>query len=113
MQRLKDRPILEAEITKSIREYLKFKGIFHYKQWQGLGSLHGISDIIGIMGGPLYGYIGKYLAIEVKRKGGKLSDKQEQFLNRVRAEGGIGLVCYSVEDLIVQLRGYGVKEGLK
>ena len=101
MIKLKDRPISEKEITKSIRHYLNMKGIFHYKQWQGLGSLHGIADIIGILNS-------RYLAIEVKRKGGKLSDKQEQFLNRVRAEGGIGLVCYSLEDLIVQLREFGI-----
>ncbi len=103
MQKLKDRPILEAEITKSIREYLKFKEIWHYKQWQGLGSLHGISDIIGILNG-------RYLAIEVKRAGKIPSDKQQVFLNRVNAEGGIGLIARSVEDVMVQLRAYGVRD---
>ena len=110
MIKLKDRKKTEKEIMAEIRVWLNFKGIWHYKQWQGLGSLHGISDIIGILNSPGYGYGGKYLAIEVKRKGAKLSDKQEQFLNRVRVEGGIGLVCYSVEDLVVQLREFGVRD---
>lgn len=96
MQRLKDRPILEAEITKSVREYLKMKRIFHYKQWQGLGSLHGISDIIGILNG-------KYLAIEVKRPGKSPSPKQQAFLDRVNSEGGIGIIVRSVGDVHVFL----------
>ena len=96
MQRLKDRPISEKEITKSIRDYLKIMRIFHYKQWQGLGSLHGISDIIGIYGG-------KYMAIEVKRAGQNPTDKQQQFLDRVNYEGGIAFVAYSVQDVIQKL----------
>ncbi len=104
MQKLKDRPISEAEITKSIREYLKFKEIWHYKQWQGLGSLHGISDIIGILNG-------RYLAIEVKRAGKIPSDKQQAFLNRVNAEGGIGIIAHSAEDLIYQLTEKGLVVG--
>ncbi len=101
MKEIKDRPILEAEITKDIRDYLKIRGIFHYKQWQGLGSLHGISDIIGILNG-------RYLAVEVKGLSKVPSDKQQDFLDRVNDEGGIGIVVHSVEELISELRQFNI-----
>jgi hypothetical protein len=90
--KLKDRVRTEAEITKEVREYLKQCNIFHYKQWQGLGSMHGISDIIGI-------YKGKYLAIEVKRPGSNPTDKQQAFLEQVYREGGLAVCVHSWEEL--------------
>lgn len=90
--KLKDRVRTEAEITKEIRYYLNTCGIWHYKQWQGLGSLHGISDIIGI-------YRGKYLAIEVKRPGKGTSEKQQEFIDLVRREQGIACCVHSWEEL--------------
>jgi Holliday junction resolvase len=90
--KLKDRIRTESEITQDIRYYLKESGIWHYKQWQGLGSLHGISDIIGI-------YKGKYLAIEVKRPGLSPTDKQQAFLKRVHDEGGLAVCVHSYEEL--------------
>jgi len=89
----------EADITRSIRAYLRSIGVFHYKQWQGLGSKRGVSDIIGI-------YKGKYLAIEVKTPRGKLSEHQEKFLQAVNLEGGIGFVARSVDDVINGLDKY-------
>jgi hypothetical protein len=90
--KLKDRKQTETEITKECREYLRQNNIWHYKQWQGLGSLHGISDIIGI-------YKGKYLAIEVKRPGLDPTDKQQIFLERVYNEGGFAVCIHSWEEL--------------
>lgn len=87
----------EAEITKEIRQYLKLRGVFHYKQWQGLGSLPGVSDIIGC-------YNGRYLAIEVKRKGQNPTEKQQAFLDTVNAQGGLAFVARSVEDVMERLR---------
>ena len=95
--KLKPKEPLERDITRNIRGYLNIRGIFHYKQWQGLGSLPGVSDIIGI-------YRGKYLAIEVKCPGNKLSDRQKAFLDRVNEEGGIGFMATSVDDVIEKLR---------
>jgi Holliday junction resolvase len=95
--KLKDRKKLEKEITKEIREYLKYRGIFHYKNWQGLGSAKGVSDIIGI-------YKGRFLAIEVKTERGQLSDHQEIFLNTINHEGGIGFVARNVyPDVVIGL----------
>jgi len=90
------KPQLEKEITKAIRGYLKLRQVFHWKVWQGLGSHKGVADIIGI-------YNGKFLAIEVKTKKGKLSDHQRTFLQAVEDEGGIAIVARSVEDVINNL----------
>lgn len=58
-------------------------------------SIHrkvGISDILGI-------YKGKFLAIEVKSKSGRLSDYQRIFLREVTENGGISIVARSIEDV--------------
>jgi len=86
----------EKEITKSIRSVLKGLGIFHWKQFQTLGSTPGVSDIIGI-------YEGKLLAVEVKTQKGKLSPAQQSFIDAVNRNGGLGFVARSIDDLIDNL----------
>ncbi len=87
----------ESDITKQIRDYLKIRQVFHWKQIQGLGSAKGVSDILGI-------YKGKPLAIEVKTSKGKLSENQIYFLQNFKREGGIAFVARSVEDVEKNLR---------
>lgn len=43
---------------------------------------------------------GRFVAIECKKKGGKLTAYQEKFLNDVKEKNGIAIVAYSVDDLI-------------
>ena len=86
----------ESEITREIRAYLRLRGIWHWKQHQGLGSYPGVSDILGC-------HRGRLLAIEVKAPEGRLSEKQQAFLDRVKAEGGIAFVARSVDDVIEHL----------
>jgi penicillin-binding protein-related factor A (putative recombinase) len=61
----------------------------------------GISDILGV-------YEGRFLAIEVKRPGGRVSSEQRAFIERVNEEGGVGFVAYSVDDVVKRLE-LGVK----
>ena len=100
----------EQEIQKAILDYLKLKkfivfkhrnvGIF--KQATGkyiplaLGE-KGISDIIGCS--PE----GRFVAVEVKRKGIHLSPDQEYFLNKIRAAGGIAILAYSIDDVLKEV----------
>jgi penicillin-binding protein-related factor A (putative recombinase) len=104
---MKTKPQTEKEITAAIRSFLKARGIFHYKQWQGLGSQKGVSDIIGI-------YKGLYMAIEIKTKKaikcpGRCNHKtcrsQKAFLSEVRLAGGIAMVARSVNDVIRWMEG--------
>lgn len=57
----------------------------------------GISDIIGVLPG------GRFLAVEVKVGKNTTSEHQDGFLERVNRAGGLGIVVYSIEELISQL----------
>lgn len=92
----KDYQPKEKEITRSIRNYLRVMGIFHFKVHQGLGSAPGISDILGC-------HKGRMLAIEVKTERGRVSEVQERFLERINAEGGLAFVARSVDDVMEKL----------
>ena len=97
MKRFPKPKIKEADITRQIRQYLDMQGIFHWKQWQGpMSQPKGVSDIIGI-------YNGRFLAIEIKKPGGKLTPMQAAFIMKVIAAGGIGLMATSVDDVIARL----------
>ena len=86
----------EKDLTKQIRSLLKVCGIWHWKAWQGLGSTPGVPDILGI-------YKGRMLGIEVKTAAGKLSKHQQDFIDKINAEGGIAFVARSIEDVAENL----------
>ena len=88
--------IYEQEIVKSIRALLRTLNIWHWKVYTGPQNLPGVSDIIGI-------YKGRFLAIEVKRPGLKLTALQESFLTQVKEAGGIGIVATCCDDVITAL----------
>ena len=90
---LKDRELKEKEITYDIRQWLWYKGIYHWKVWQGPMSKNGVSDILGILPG------GRLLAVEVKTNRGRVSPLQQLFLDAINRYGGLGFVARSVEDV--------------
>lgn len=96
----------EQGIQKSIIDYLKYKKFIVFKHRnvgiyiQKTGKYiplsfgeKGISDIIACS--PQ----GTFVAIEVKKAGGKPSENQIEFLERVRASGGIGILAYSLDEV--------------
>lgn len=84
----------ETIITDQIRDALDLCGIFHWKQWQGMGSKPGVSDILGVLPD------GKFLAIEVKTPTGRVSDHQQKFIDKVNASGGVAFVARSLDDVL-------------
>lgn len=84
----------EKVITAQIRAYLRFKKIFHWKAWQGLGSEKGVPDILGVLPD------GRALLIEVKAARGRVSPHQEKFIQAARATGALAFVARSVEDVM-------------
>ena len=98
----------EKETQNQILEYLKLKGIMHWRQNSGAmmvdakggGSrfisfgFKGISDILGCMPD------GKFFAIEVKSEKGRLTDSQKTFLANVEKNNGVALVARSLDDVI-------------
>lgn len=94
----------EREIQRAILDYLKLRRIFCWKQnTVGIqkadgtyipAGLRGVADILGVLPD------GRFLAIEVKSPGGRVSVDQRLFLNNVEINKGFQLVAYSVEDVI-------------
>jgi len=89
----------EKDITLAIRDFLKVRGVWHYKAWGGPMSAPGIPDIIGCLPG------GRFIGIEVKRPGGELSSHQARVLANITDAGGLAIVAWSVEDVIRALAG--------
>lgn len=104
--------ISEARVLKDCLQFLKLKGIFHYRQNTGafvnkknnrfmrFGVVGG-SDIVAIFEGDKKGCKkGCFFAIEVKRPGnGVLSASQMDYLTQVKRAGGVIAVVESVSDL--------------
>ncbi len=102
--------VKESQIQKAILEYLQLRRIYCWKNHstgifnaKGGGFIPtgkpGISDILGILKG------GRFLAIEVKKPGGKLSDYQVEFIDDINERGGLAFVAYSIDDVITKLKG--------
>lgn len=60
------------------------------------GLCVGSSDIIGICEG-------RFLAVEVKTKTGRASDKQLNFIAAVKRAGGIAFIARSAEEALIKL----------
>ena len=96
----------EKDVTKQIRDVLKACKVWHFKHFSTLGSMPGVSDIIGC-------YQGRMIAIEVKTPGWKQPlpgtkaykhfKEQEGFLFHVNQNGGIGFFASSVETVVEKL----------
>ena len=101
-------PLKESDIQRVILEYLDHHpevfavkitttGIPNGRGGFRKNNSRGVSDIIGV-------YKGKFLAIEVKRPGGQLTEHQKYFLDSIKIYGGIGIVAYSLDDVIQALK---------
>jgi VRR-NUC domain len=95
----------ETEIQNEIRIALSNMGHIVWRNNVGFtkfpdgsavkyGLCNGSSDLIGITSD------GKFLAIEVKKPGGKPSKEQKNFIEVVRSKGGIAGVAHNVEEAI-------------
>lgn len=99
----------ESAIQKSILQYLAtLPWVFAWRANAGnipiqgkggvrmfKGNITGCADIIGMMQPR-----GRFLAIEVKKPGGKQTAYQKDFEQRVILMGGLYLLATSVDDII-------------
>ena len=95
----------EGDIQKGILELLFWKGIFAWrnnttgvydptrKSFRKSNNLLGVSDILGILPD------GRFLAIEVKSKVGRVSLEQTTFLENINRNGGLAFVARSISDV--------------
>lgn len=100
------RNLKEAEITRQIKDILNIPArtgrLWYFKVAGGPYQRPGIPDIVGC-------YEGRFFAIEVKRIGGRLTDKQKKELLRIERAGGVAMVAYDAAEVVKQLGlGYEV-----
>lgn len=51
---------------------------------------------------------GRFIGVEVKRPGGKPTDKQTETLHRINELGGIGILAESLDEVLEDLRDVGL-----
>jgi hypothetical protein len=88
--------ISERDLTKQIRDYLRLKGIFHWKNWGGPIGEKGVPDILGVLPD------GKALMIEVKTETGKVSPEQESFIENASRVGAVAFIARSINDVMAR-----------
>ena len=89
--------ISETDIKRQIKEYLDIMGWFNFPILQGIASYKGIPDRIAIKEGRI-------LFLEMKRTGGKLSESQKLFQEKIENAGGEYYVIHSLDELIKILK---------
>lgn len=92
----------ESDIQHQIMAYLAAIGV---KAWRNnVGRRGGVS--FGLAGLPdIIGYYkgGRFLGIEVKAAGGKVTPEQMDFINAAHEAGAIAIVARSVDDVMAAL----------
>ncbi len=92
----------ESEIQSQILEYLKAKNILHWRmpidgvrtgKGRRKSPIAGFPDIAGI-------YKGRFFALEVKAKDGKLNSFQAEWIQELNYAGAFAVVVRSVHDVI-------------
>lgn len=96
----------ERDIKRAIRDYLELKGCVVVPV-RSVGIMkpngqyiplpagdRGMSDMMVCLPD------GRFAAIEVKKKGNKPTPEQLEFLGRVRHNGAIGILAYSIDDVM-------------
>jgi hypothetical protein len=104
--------IPESDVMKDVDQVLTAWNIFHWRNNTGVTRIGkrfvrfgypGSADWLGIC------HDGRFLAVECKRpRGGRLTAKQTDFLDRIRRYGGVALVVTGVNDLLEKLKEAGV-----
>ena len=94
---LKDLGIPAWRINSRVVDLPTARGPVPYR----MGGVKGMSDILACLPGEP----GRFMALEVKRPGGKLTPEQDEFLRRIIRAGGIGACvtsCHEVSELLAR-----------
>ena len=86
--------MLERDIVAAIKRYLTSLGsdVFFWKEHGGPYGTSGVPDIICC-------YKGRFLGLEAKLPGGKLTELQKRALDKINRAGGIARRVESVDDV--------------
>ena len=85
--------MLERDIVTAIRKYLASLGsdVFFWKEHGSVYGTNGVPDIICC-------YKGRFLGLECKLPGGRLTKLQKRTIEKINRAGGIACRVESVED---------------
>lgn len=91
--------MLERDIVTAIKKFLSSLGsdVFFWKEHGGPYGTSGVPDIICC-------YKGRFLGLEAKLPGGKLTELQKRALEKINRAGGIARRVESVEDVRAVIR---------
>ena len=91
--------MLERDIVAAIKRYLASLGsdVFFFKEHGGAYGTSGIPDIICC-------YKGRFLGLEAKLPGGKLTELQKRALDKINRAGGIARRVESADDVKAIIR---------
>ena len=86
--------MLERDIVTAIRKYLASMGrdVFFWKEHGSVSGTNGVPDIICC-------YKGRFLGLECKLPGGRLTELQKRALEKINRAGGVACRVESVEDV--------------
>lgn len=86
--------MLERDVVAAIRKYLASLGsdVFFWKEHGGPYGTSGVPDIICC-------YKGRFLGLEVKLPGGRLTALQKRTIEKINRAGGIACRVESVDDV--------------
>lgn len=98
----------ESDIQRGVLDYLRIRGHFAFRvNTQGVpihrpgevgrfrpSPMKGVADIVGVQRGT-----GRFFALEIKTRTGRVSDEQEAFLANVERAGGLAAVIRSVDEV--------------
>ena len=91
--------MLERDIVAAIKKYLASLGgdVFFWKEHGGPYGVSGVPDIICC-------YKGRFLGLEAKLPGGRLTELQKRALDKINRAGGIARRVESVDDARAVIR---------
>ena len=86
--------MLERDIVTAIRKYLASLGsdVFFWKEHGSVYGTNGLPDIICC-------YKGRFLGLECKLPGGRLTELQKRAIEQINRAGGFACRMESVEDV--------------
>jgi len=108
---------MERDVVNACLDYLHLLGFDVWRQNSGafkrdnhfyrFSYRKGISDIIG------WTPKGVFIAVECKDGKGKVTIEQDNFLSKLKSNGGVAIVARSLDELINQLDQYGYKHSTR
>ena len=86
--------MLERDIVTAIRKYLASLGsdVFFWKEHGSVYGTNGVPDIICC-------YKGRFLGLECKLPGGRLTKLQKRTIEKINRAGGVACRVESIEDV--------------